>query len=333
MAGNWMKLRYLATSIVAVSALLFSMPAPAREAEAIGGVDAKQGQVDTMRRGDATHGPVLSNNPAPPLHRIVSLAPSNTELLYAINAENALVGVCSFCDYPEAAKKLEKAGSFVSANLERMTRLKPDIVVLVSGQEALASLLRHNGFNVQLLQNTRLSDISKNIRSLGKITGKEERSLEIATKFDKAIVSLHAVLSSAKSCPKVFYCVWPQPLLTIGKNSYLDDIVTTCDGANIAADSSTAYPHFSAEKLVLSDPDIVILPYEAHNRVNLKAAPWSLLRAVKQSKVYYLPEPEKNGLIRPTTRVINGLYWLCDRLHPELSASLRAWYDKNKAGA
>jgi len=260
--------------------------------------------------------------------RIVSLAPSNTELLYDIHAENELVGVCSFCDYPEAAKKIERTGTFVSANLERMTRLKPSAILLVSGQEALQGLLEHNGFHVYLLKNIRLTDIGQNIEQLGQITGNTSQAKDVDSRFSNALSSLRQILSTTKTQPKVFYCVWPQPLLTVGKNSFLDDVVTTCGAVNIAGDATAAYPHFSAEKLVLSDPDVIILPYEAHNKIDLKAAPWSLLRAVKQDKVYYLLEPEKNGLLRPTTRVISGLYWLCDKVHPELAPELKIWYEK-----
>jgi iron complex transport system substrate-binding protein len=264
-----------------------------------------------------------------PVKTLVSLAPSNTELLYAIGAGSKLAGVSTFCDYPPEAIKQEKVGTFVSANLERIARIKPDTVLLVSGQEALSSMLSHNGFHTRVLQNTKLSDIAKNIRELGAITGQTKESQAIAANFDASMNSLLTVLAKASSHPKIFYCVWPQPLLTVGHSSFLSDVITTCGGINIAASASAAYPQFSAEKLLLSDPDIIILPYEAKGKISLDRSFWSSLRAVKKNHAYYLPEPEKNGLIRPTLRVINGLSWLSERLHPELKPALASWHNQS----
>ena len=261
--------------------------------------------------------------------KIVSYAPSNTELLYSLHADPELIGTCTYCDFPADAKAKEKVGTFISANIERLTRLKPDTVVLVSGQEALSGMLNHNGFHVRLLQNTKLSDIGDNLKALGSLTAHEQTAQRLADNFADALKQLHGLLLSEKKQPKVFYCVWPQPLLTIGKSSFLNDVVTACGGINIAASTTAAYPQFSAEKLIVSDPDVIILPYEASGKVDLKRAPWSVLRAVKSKQVFFLPEPEHNGLIRPTLRIILGLYWLSSKLHPKLDASLAHWRDSS----
>lgn len=259
------------------------------------------------------------------LKKIVSFAPSNTELIYALGAEKNLEATCTFCDYPESAKQLPKAGTFVSANLERLTRLKPDTVVVVSGQEALASTLAHNRFDVKTLPNTKLSDISTNLLTLGTLTGKTTKSRELASHFDASLRGLHKILATTSKHPKVFYCVWPEPLLTVGKSSFLHDVITECGGINIAASATAAYPHFSAEKLMLTNPDVIILPFEAQGKISLKRAPWCTLRAVKEGHAYFLPAPEKNGLIRPTLRIINGLSWLCDKLYPEQTQQFQTW--------
>lgn len=261
--------------------------------------------------------------------KVVSLAPSNTELLYSISAESTLAGTCTFCDFPAAAKRHEKVGTFVSANIERLTRLKPDIVVLVGGQEALAGMLSHNGFHVRILQNSKLSDISSNLRALGVVSGHEAKAQAVAGRFDLALSSLAQLLSVVREHPRVFYCVWPQPLLTVGRDSFLGDVVTTCGGVNVAGSTAGAYPQFSAERLLISDPDVIILPYEARGKISLNQAPWSVLRAVKTAHTFFLPEPERNGLIRPTLRIIDGLYWLSLKLHPELAASLQRWREQS----
>lgn len=250
--------------------------------------------------------------------KVVSLAPSNTELLASIGALDSLVGVSTYCDYPPAALQKPKVGTFVSANLERLTAIKPDYVLLVAGQEGLDASLRHNKFKTILLRNDNLTDIENNIKSLGKLTAHEETAQKEAQVFAQRLTAFNTTIGKAQSKPKVFFCVWPQPLLTVGKTSFLHQAITVCGGINIAADMTKAYPNMSLEKLVLANPDVIILPYEARNQTILTKSPWTSLRAVKEKKVYYLPDAKKDMLARPTTRVIDGLNWLAERIHPEL---------------
>lgn len=107
--------------------------------------------------------------------QLVSFAPSNTELLYSIGAGDKLVGVCSYCDYPEFVKKKTIVGNFIAANLERLASVKPDKVVCVSGQEGLAGQLTHNGYKVLILKNDHLSDISKNLKDLAALSNSTAR--------------------------------------------------------------------------------------------------------------------------------------------------------------
>jgi iron complex transport system substrate-binding protein len=257
---------------------------------------------------------------------VVSFAPSNTELLFALGAEDKIQGVCSYCDFPVDAKNKTKVGTFVSANLERLARIHPDTVLLVNGQEALANVLKRNGFHVVMLSNNSLADIDRNVRTLGALTGHESDSQKLCQAFDQSMKSLKKILQGTSRRPKVFYCTWPNPLLTVGRTSFLNDVITTCSGTNIAGDLSAPYPHFSTERLVLSDPDLIILPYEARGLKFLEGHPWSCLRAVREHRVYYLPEPAKDGLARPTTRIVEGMYWLAEKLHPELSLPLKDWF-------
>jgi len=261
---------------------------------------------------------------------IVSLAPSNTELLIDSGAEKSIIGVCSNCatHLPAAGSLLKGkpvAGSFVSANLERITQLKPDVVLVVSGQEAIASMLKKHGFNVVLLNNNKLADIPANLAAIGSLSKTEERALKLSATFKQALADLSAIMGSTKSRPKVFYCIWPQPLLTIGKNSFLNDVITACGGKNIADNLQQPYPQFSAERLIIANPDVIILPNEAKKMELFKRFPWNKLRAVKENRLYYLPAPKDDLLARPTMNVLQGLFWLSTKIHPELSLELAKW--------
>lgn len=261
---------------------------------------------------------------------IVSLAPSNTELIMDAGAVNAISGICVNCPQvlPNGKERLKDkpiAGTFTSVNLERLTRLKPDVVLLVSGQEAISSLLNKRGFKVVLLHNDKLKDIPANLRQIGELSGTKKTADEKAAKFEKALQQLSELLKSSPSRPKVFYCIWPQPLLTIGSQSFLNEVITTCGGINIAADLPQSYPHYSAEHLILADPDIIVLPYEAKALSLFKRFPWMNLRAVKENRLFYLPAPKDDMLARPTMGVLEGLYWLTIKIHPELKTKLDTW--------
>ena len=259
--------------------------------------------------------------------RIVSLAPSNTELLYSINADDCLLGVSTHCDYPPAAKNKEKVGTFTTVNLERLAQLMPDAVLLVNGQEQLADSIRRHNFNAVILNNDSLAQIPANIRMLGSLTGRSDTAAEAADSLSRSLNQLAAIMGRIAWKPTVFYCVWPEPLLTVGGKSFLNEVITATGGTNIAENMHSAYPQFSVERLVLANPDVVVLPYQARGQRFLSRPPWTYLGAVVHHHVYFLPEPAKDNLARPTPRILDGLYWLAIRLHPELVGRLTSWYD------
>lgn len=261
-------------------------------------------------------------------NRVISLAPSNTELIYAIHAQDSLVGVSTYCTYPPQAKMLEKVGTFNSVNFERLARLKPNTILLVSGQELLASRLRHKGFTVQVLDNSHLSSIANNIRILGNKTGHAIEAEQIAKTFEEALEKLKSLIDGARSKPRVFYCVWLSPLLTVGGSGFLNDVITTCGGTNIASDLKPAYPHFSLERLVVSQPEVIILPWQPSGYSILSKQPWKSLRAVSTKRTYFLPEAD--NLSRPTLTILKGLHWLSYQLHPELAPQLFDWLNRTE---
>jgi iron complex transport system substrate-binding protein len=248
--------------------------------------------------------------------------------VFSLNAGQQLVGVCTYCDYPPAAARCEKVGTFTAVSLERLARLQPAVVLLVNGQEPLASLLRRRNYNVLVLDNSSLSRMSNNLRRIGSFTGGSGTAERMARSFERSLASLRSLMASASERPAVFYCVWTQPLLTVGAGSFLDETIRVCGGYNIAGKLAGSYPHFSLERLVMVDPDVIVLPYEARGQTFLTSKIWRSLKAVKNNRLFFLPEPRDDHLARPTLRVIEGLRWLAARLHPELSDRVEAWYEQ-----
>ncbi len=271
----------------------------------------------------------LQKNPKP---RIVSLAPSNTELLCSVGAKEQIIGVSTFCDYPKEVNAITKVGTFISANMERLARLKPDLVMLVSGQEELASKIKNHHLNAVVVDNSKLTDIGKNLKQVGELSGHCQEGAEAAEKFTTKLQDLAIIIKKANKSPKVFYCVWPQPLMTAGKSSFIHGIITSCGGINVAGDINVSYPRFSLERLVMSNPDLIIMPYEARNQAFMKQSPWNKLQAVRQNRIYYLPDQKNDMLSRPTLRVIKGMAWLGGIFHPELKSELARWSETNTVG-
>lgn len=258
------------------------------------------------------------------LEHFVSMAPSNTELIYAIGAQDQLIGVCKQCDFPADAKSKTVFGDFTHANLEKLATIQPDAVLLVDGQEPMkATIEKQSAFRprVVTIHNLAIRDVASNVRSLGILTGHSKRAFAVADEFENDWQTVERITRMTPNKPKVFFCVWPEPLMTIGNSSYLNDAITVCGGTNIAASLNGAYPRFSVEKLVMEDPDVIIMPDEADHSLATKA-PWSKLKAVTNKHLYFLPPRKDDRLSRPTIRVLEGLFWLAERLHPEFKEKL-----------
>lgn len=273
-----------------------------------------------------SHAAQGENSVAPhPAHAIVSLAPSNTELIYSLGAQDKLVGISSYCTYPPETKSKPKVGSFVSINWERLATLKPDIVLLVQGQESLSFQLKKHQINSVVLNNKSLDDIQKNLLSLGKVCGKTEKAEKLSAAFQSSITKLKETLKNEPK-RKVFFCVWPKPIVTVGGDSFLNDVITTCGGTNIAANIKSGYPKYSPEKLIASQPELLVMPYESKDTSFKTTPPWSLMKAVKENRVYHLPDREHDYLSRPTLQIFEGLYEFARRLHPTKQAELKSWF-------
>lgn len=195
----------------------------------------------------------LQGHPLPkkPYQRIISLAPSNTELLYAIGWENRLVGVSDFCDYPPEAKKKPKVGGPETLNVEAMVALKPDLILAVNlKNQALIQVSKLTGAPVAVLRNTSIAGIAQNADDLSEYLGKEGH--DFARRFRHE-------LSGIKPYPKklkLFYLVWDRPLMTAGEGTYLDDLLKLAGGINVAKVHD--YAPYSDEALLMAKPDVLI---------------------------------------------------------------------------
>lgn len=247
---------------------------------------------------------LLGASPAP-AHRIVSLIPSLTEDLFAIGAGPLVVGVSAFTDYPSAAKALPVVNSFSSVQTERVVKLHPDLVVGISSQQNLSADIAKTGIRTELMNDDSYDDIFTNLERLGTLSGRRAQA-------DRLVLSLRsqaAMLAHPSSRgPRCFVVLGVAPIFTVGNTSYIAKLIELAGGRNAANDVHDAYARYSAEALVAQQPDLLILDPAAGVLPVLDRAPWSGLRAVREHRVYVLPDPAI--LERPGPRFIDGLRWL-----------------------
>ncbi|MGP3667946.1 MAG: ABC transporter substrate-binding protein [Candidatus Bathyarchaeota archaeon] len=266
---------------------------------------------------------VIANYPP---QRIVSIAPANTEILFALGLDDKIVGVTQYCDYPPKVKKMVEEGKitiiggFANPNVEKIVELKPDVVfamhtVQLKGVEAL----ENKGIPVVFLDPKNVQEILDSVMLVGKATGKEDEAGKLVKEMKQRIDYITSKTRDVSYKPKVYYEVWHDPLMSIGPDTFVNELIELAGGVNIFYDAKTSYPTISPESVIERKPEIIIIKIGYMGGVAkeeiAKRPGWDTIDAVKIGKIY---EVEENILIRPGPRIVEGLETLAKILHPEL---------------
>jgi iron complex transport system substrate-binding protein len=246
-----------------------------------------------------------------PARRIVSLAPHATENLYAAGAGDRLVGVVEYSDFPEAAKRVRQVGDFARPDLESIAALKPDLVVIWQSGNISGVLQRLAGLGLTVYQTQpdRLDDIPSNIEKLGRLTGSEGVSKRAATEFRQRLTRLR-VRYSQQPPVKVFYQTWHKPLMSVGGNQVISEVIRLCGGDNIFAGLNSKAPNVSLEAVLAANPEAIIasgMGYETPIGLN-EWRKWKQLKAVARGNLFHVPA---DLMQRPTPRLLDGAELLC----------------------
>ena len=250
------------------------------------------------------------------IDRIVSLAPNLTEIVYAVGAGEQLVGDTEYCDYPPAAKNVTKIGDTIHPSVERIIALKPQIVLVstASQLEAFTKQLDEQQIAVYVTNPQSLEGIFRATQTLGDLFGHHDSTV---TLLDGLRSRAAAVESRTKSVTpvRVFYQVSDSPLYTIGRESYLTDLLRSAGAISVTADVPGAFPRFSDEAALASRPDAIILPSggsmgAANSSV---APPLKNSPAVINGRVFKIND---DLLSRPGPRLVDGLEEMARALHP-----------------
>jgi iron complex transport system substrate-binding protein len=233
--------------------------------------------------------------------RIVSLSPAMTEILFSLGAQDNLVGVTTFCDYPEEAKRIHKVGDFSHPSIERIVGLKPDIVIVnVPEQLRIKEALEKLGINVFVSSPQSLSDIYTEIAALAELIDRDAVA-------DSLIHYMKANMkqSECKSRKRVYVELAPRPIVTIGASNFLNELLELTGATNIFSDIERDYPIVSQEVIIARNPEVIIVlhPGDISNRIG-----WQKITAIKNGSV--IKNLNQDHLLRPGPRLVDGFHEL-----------------------
>lgn len=252
---------------------------------------------------------------------IISLAPSNTEILFALGLGDKIVGVTDFCDYPEEAKTIEKVGSYFEPNIEKIFSLSPDLVLAITGLPEVIAKLEELGIPALILDPSDLEAVLADIQLVGKATGAEKEAEALVSKMKERITAVTEKAAEVKERPRVFCeidATDPSKPWTTGPGSFMDAMIQLSGGTNVAADAESPWPQLSAEEIIAKDPDIIILADSKYGVTpeSVRERPgWEVITAVKEGAIFDIDD---DLISRPGPRIVDGLEAVARIIHPEL---------------
>lgn len=249
--------------------------------------------------------------------RIVSTAPSNTELMFALGKGASLVGRSDYDDYPAEAKAIESIGGFHPPNYEKIVSLKPDLILLIGGsKEAREKLENEYKLTTFVLDPQNFSQLYDGIKALGQVVNAQEQAEKLVADMQAQVKEIQEKAAKAATKPVVFYEVWNDPLMTAGPDTFIDDMIKIAGGVNAGASAKDRWPKFSMEQMAAANPAIIITGSADGAKAAAARKGWENLKAVKDGKV--LGVPDQNLVVRPGPRLVQGLKWFAEQIQPEL---------------
>ncbi|HEV8343534.1 MAG TPA: cobalamin-binding protein [Candidatus Binatia bacterium] len=260
--------------------------------------------------------------------RIVSLAPSVTETLFALGFGNRVVGVTTYCDYPVAALRLPKIGGFTNPSLEAIVAQRPDLVIGVndSSHPVKAREMERLGIKVALIAVTNVNEILNSIKSVARLLGSPKAGERLVQKIT---LQFDEVKKRVAPAPRraTLLVVGLRPLVAVGGKNFIDELITLAGGENIAGNAAQPWLNLPDEYVVAKAPQVIIEAGMGSERGQI-ARHWGDLKsipAVKEHRVYAYPSDK---ILRPGPRIGEGLEEIARLVHPECFADSKGGLNK-----
>jgi len=256
------------------------------------------------------------------VRRIVSLAPSLTETVYALGLEDKLVGDTEYCDYPPDAAKKHKVGGAINPNMEEIAALQPDVVLVVKSLNRLETVraLEQLGIPVYSADPHDVSGVLASMKRLSEILGAGDAGAVLDGKLRERLTAIRAKLEGVVA-KRVLFVVWTEPLQSVGRKTFIADVLTHA-GAISIVDSQQDWPKYSIEEAVRLQPEYLVFASSHSESVKndveaLALRPgWSAMNAIKQRKIAIVSD----AVNRPGPRIVDAMEELARQLHSEVFA-------------
>ena len=252
--------------------------------------------------------------------RVVALAPSITEIIYALGQEHLLKGVTVYSDYPPAAVRLPKVGSYVQLNLEKILTLKPDLCIAIKdgNPREVANRLESLNIPVYAVNPRNLETVMTTILEIGNLLNATQQADILVQRMRSRVHDVKSLVEQAGYRPRVFYQIGISPIVSVGTDTFMHELIVLAGGENLAQ-GSAAYPRFSREQVLVLAPEVLIITSMARQAVfeQVKAewSRWPHMPAIRDHRIFL---EDSNFFDRPTPRLVDGLELLVKLIHPEL---------------
>ncbi len=256
--------------------------------------------------------------------KIVSLAPSNTEILFALGLGDKVFGVTERCNYPDEALAKEKVGGYSDVDIEKIVAIDPDLILAedIHKQEVIPAL-EQLGFTVIALVPNNLQEVMDSIVLIGQLTGAEEVASQIVDDMSQRISAITERTDelTEKEKTKVLYVIWHEPIMSVGTDTRIHELIEKAGGINIAQVAGEGYPTLSLEEVIAANPQVIIANVEDYEggdaslQFILSETRLKGVDAVANGRVYGINADLTN---RPTPRIIEGLELMSKMIHPEI---------------
>ncbi len=256
------------------------------------------------------------------VERIVSISPSNTEVVFALGLGDRVVGVTDYCNYPAEAAEKEKVGGFSDPNIEIILTLEPDLVLAGSLHEEVVTQLEERDIPVLVMEPQTIDQVFAAIRLVGTAAGVKEEAETLVHEIEQQIDSVQNKLAALKDDDKVsvYYELWYDPPMSIGNRTFIHEVITAAGGKNIFADVEDNYPTVSSEAVADKNPRVILYP-DDHGTAEMVVGQyydrpgWTEIAALKDERIYGVDSDLFN---RPGPRVGGAIQDAAALFYPEL---------------
>ena len=252
--------------------------------------------------------------------QVVSLAPSITEIIYALGQQHRLKGVTLFSDYPDAAKKLPIVGSYVHLDLEKIVALRPDLCIAIKDGNPKEVIDRLDSLKIPVyaVDPKNLNSVMETLQEIALLLNAEDTAKALIERMNSRIGRVTSRIATTDYRPRVFFQIGISPIVSVGSDTFIHEIIILAGGENLAA-GRIPYPRFSQEQVLGLSPEVLVLTSMARTgtfeMAKAKWERWPQLDAVRSGRIHLV---DSNLFDRPSPRLVEALEVLARLIHPDL---------------